>query len=99
MCRGRGQSLRAGSAAGAGVGTMKQAFSVPGSLPLHYGDRSSAAFSDSPQATREGSFGYESPVEKRCPAGRNGRQRPPGLSESEWLTMRLLGASHRENSI
>lgn len=79
MCRGRGQFLRAESAAGAGVGAMKQAFSVPGSLPLLSGDRSSAAFSDSPQATREGSFGYESPVEKRCPAGRNGRQRPLGL--------------------
>lgn len=68
---GRGQSLCGGAQAGAG--TMRQAPLLAGSLPLLFGDGSSAAVSDSPQATGEGMVGYEYPVEKRCPAGRMGR--------------------------
>lgn len=70
---GRGQPLNGGAEAGAG--TMRQAPSLAGSLPLFFGDGSSAAVSDSPQATGEGTFSYEYPVEKCCPAGRMGRNR------------------------
>lgn len=51
---GRGQPLRGG--AGAGAETMRQAPSLTGSLPLLFGDGSSAAVSDSPQATGEGTL-------------------------------------------
>lgn len=78
---------------------MRQAPSVSGSLapppPRLFGDGSSAAVSDSPQATGEGCVCYEYPM----PCGKNGKKLMTmvQLLEAEGLTVRLFGAGQRES--
>lgn len=55
-CVGVGRGLPLCGGAGAGAETMRQAPSLAGFLPLLFGDGSSAAVSDSPQATGEGTL-------------------------------------------
>lgn len=67
---------------------MPQAPSVFGSLPPLYGDWSAAAFSDSPQATREGTSAMN--PQWRSAALREEREDTDDkerLSKSEWPTV------------
>ena len=95
---GRGQSLWAG--AEAGVGMMRRAPSVSGS-PMS----SMVMRAQLPFLTVLKPLGKEASAmnpQWRSAALREEQEETDDkdcLSESEWLTTRLLGASHRENSI